>query len=263
MGLLTNLAAKFGSWGKRTSKGIVLAVVSALLLLVIGPAQAFSQPATTTRPISDFVSTQGTYCLANPAACPNFAGSYVAWTSPSPGRIAVVDFAAKEPVVGQLGTTTSGTVTERPLVDGRVQVRVRLGTQNALTFVQAWDGTPNFNAGAFLFGRTAAGVQAGGAPGVGDSSLEVTFVNSGPGAALPDLVRYVVGDLPIEDLRMIAFQARASGPLRAAFGVADGTPGRAQVTQAGLIATAFRQGFKGGLADGFPVEHINLSIVGR
>jgi hypothetical protein len=244
-------------WTSRIGAAGAAALVAALLL---APGQLLAQGPTTTRPISDFLSTQGTYCVANPSACPDFLGTYVAWTAPGSGRIAQVDFAAKEPVAGQLGTATSGSVTERRLADGRAEVHVSLRTRNAMTYVLTWDGTTDFDAGAPLFGHTTAQIQGGAAAGVGDSQLDVRFTNSAPGAALPDLVRFVTGDA--SGLNVIGFQASAFGPLRPAFGAANGTPGRAQITQKGLIAAGGHQGFHHGF-DGFPVEHINLSVVGR
>ena len=38
-----------------------------------------------------------------------------------------------------LNTKTDGSVTQRPLPDGRVEVTVVLHTQNALTFISKWD----------------------------------------------------------------------------------------------------------------------------
>jgi hypothetical protein len=228
--------------------------------MLVAPGQLLAQGPTTTRPISDFLSTQGTFCVANPGACPDFLGTYVAWTAPGSGRIARVDFAGKEAVAGQLGTTMSGTITERRLSDGRAEVGIGLRTRNAMTYVLTWDGSPDFDGGAPLFGHTTAQIQGGATPGVGDSELDVRFTNTAPGAPLPDLVRFVTGDA--SGLNFIGFQASAFGPLRSAFGVANGTSGRAQITQKGLIATGTRQGFQHGF-DGFPVEQINLFVVGR
>jgi hypothetical protein len=59
-------------------------------------------------------------------------------------------------------------------------------------------------------------------------------------------------------------RAQASGPLRAGFGVPEGTPGRLEVTQTGLIGTAAiasprsRVGF-----DAFPAEHVIIRATGK
>ena len=252
--------------------GLMLSAVIAAVLLA--PMLAFAAPSAAvdrSRPISDFTSSQGTFCPVLPdPKCLNFVSSYIGWTGPStpaPTRLAAIDFAAKEPVVGsgpnRLNTSFTGSITERALPDGRAELHIILHTRNALAQVWACDnfvcpsGAP---AGAALFGHTASEVLAGAAPGVANSSLEVTLINSAPGAPIPDLVRFVVGDLPFQDLARGSFQANGTGPLRSGFGVADGTPGRLQIVQAGLISTAFVNGFRGGLADAFPVERVNLNV---
>ena len=48
--------------------------------------------------------------------------------------------------------------------------------------------------------------------------------------------------------------------LRAAFGVEDGTRGRATVTETG---TLFRTSFGGATGDGFPAERTNLRVTGN
>ena len=57
-------------------------------------------------------------------------------------------------------------------------------------------------------------------------------------------------------LDMLTFEAHAEGTLREAFGVPDGTPGRAQTTQIGLFPPG-----SGATADAYPAEHITLKIV--
>src|SRR5205823_1044637 len=208
--------------GSRAGRRLgVVGFAAALAMLALAPT--FTASAATTRPISDFLATQGTLCVAHPERCPHYLGTYVAWTDPFSGRIAQVDYAGKEAVAGLLGTTTTGTVTEQPLSDGRAQVRVQLQTRNAMTYVLTWDPLANFDAGAPLFGHTTPQIQRGAAAGVGNSQLDTTFNNSAPGAPLPDLVAFNTGDLNIADLTFIAFQASATGPLRTAFGVSDGT----------------------------------------
>lgn len=61
----------------------------------------------------------------------------------------------------------------------------------------------------------------------------------------------------------ISFRVRADGELRTAFGVADGTPGRVEVVQTGLLMAAFNTDYKGALEDGFPAELIKLNVVGE
>ncbi len=86
----------------------------------------------------------------------------------------------------------------------------------------------------------------------------VVFNNSHPGDPLPDLI-----DLFINrpgDIVSLSFRSRADGTLRAAFGVTDGTPGRATVVQTGTLS---RTTFGGATGDGFPAERISLKVTGQ
>jgi len=109
-----------------------------------------------------------------------------------------------------------------------------------------------------LLGLALAGGIVGGAAGadaaVGESSLQVRFGNTAPGAPLPDLQQLFGAPVPgQEGPSFISFYARADGTLRGNFGVPDGTPGRAEVIETGNGATG----------DGFPAERINLNAVGH
>jgi hypothetical protein len=229
------------------------------------------------RPIEDFVNAQGEFCLDPDTFCegdgvncflfvpptPNFLGS----SDPDANICASVDYAGLMDawITSESGgavtfdTQFSGGITERPLADGRAEVHVRLRTTNALTWVV--DGC-DFAGGDLLFGERAPEVLAG-SPYValGDYFLELVLIISEPGADLPDLMElFVCEDEPPDwELRFIAVRANIRGPLREAFGVPDGTPGRVQITQTGLFMT----GFHGAVADGFPVEHIKLHVLGE
>src|SRR5438552_1542215 len=95
------------------------------------------------RPITDFTSRQGTYCLKpdssgnvdcaasgyNGTGCalfvppqPNVGG----WIDPTTAIFTLVDYAglADKLLNGALGTTLDGSVTEVPLADGRAEVTV-------------------------------------------------------------------------------------------------------------------------------------------
>src|SRR6266478_6596434 len=52
---------------------------------------------------------------------------------------------------------------------------------------------------------------------------QLVFINTSPGAMLPDLMQLVFLPVPGQELRMVTFRAQANGTLRAAFGVPDGT----------------------------------------
>jgi hypothetical protein len=175
-----------------------------------------------------------------------------------------------------LGTTVSGSVTERPLADGRAEVTVNLHTNNALAWATTLDLSlpldPQFNSNPLTFGSRAQDVATGATPALGDSHLRVVFKNTAPGAPLPDLICINAGPgcptaAPCPagfEIDFLSVQENATGPLRAASGLGpDGTPGRLIVDQIGLIKPAIANGFKGALVDAFPVENIELRRIGR
>jgi len=264
----------------RTNRARALAVCAGLLVVItlgcsrstpVGPQGVTLNNATTTpqlaaavqRPLSDFLSTQGTTNGFIPPL-PDF----IAWTNNDPQTMFVsVDYAG---VVASylnshggpsLGTTMSGSVTERPLADGRAEVSVLLHTDRALTWTIALPPT-DLATDPLLYGYRGTDLLADPSltPALSSSDLQVVFKNTAPGAALPDLVTaFILGEAePGQELVMLAFRSRGSGPLRAAFGVADGTPGRCTVVNTGLFQTPF----KGAVADAFPAEHVQLQAVG-
>jgi hypothetical protein len=228
--------------------GLGATLALAALFLVPMPAAADDSRR---RPLSDFLSQQGTHCLmfAPPEPCvlfqppvPNFVG----WTAPATSRFALVDYAGvfdnyyKRQGRGSrgVGTEIEGSVTERRLPDGRALVDVKLETEKALFWVS--DFGPRIppadhfqcKPNSVLFGNCYQDVLAGTKrPTTGESRLELRFTNSAPGARLPDLIQLVFQPTAAQELRSISFLAEARGPLRSNFGVPDGTPGRATVTQ--------------------------------
>lgn len=260
----------------------VVAIMGVSLGFIVLATMA--QARTTKRPISDFVDNQGTFCIDDgmggcflfvpPVA--NFLGWDTLQEVPpqqgnvQPVRCASVDYAglanAKiEELSGgtiSFGTTTSGTVTERPLADGRAEVSVRLHTNNALIWVASGgdNNTCDFATDPLLFGHRVPDVLAGADAALGESFLQVKFVNTAPGAPLPDLEQLIFAPEPGQEFpSFISFTARADGTLQGNFGVPDGTPGRAEVIQTGLFMTQF----KGATGDAFPAERINLQVVGK
>jgi hypothetical protein len=171
-----------------------LGAAMAVATLVIMPTSAAADDSRK-RPLSDFLSQQGTHCLmfAPPEPCvlfqppvPNFVG----WTAPSTFRFALVDYAGvfdnyyKRQGRGSrgVGTDIEGTVTERRLPDGRALVDVRLETEKALFWVSDF-GPSVPPADQFqckptnvLFGNCYQDVLAGTKrPTTGESRLELRY----------------------------------------------------------------------------------------
>jgi hypothetical protein len=244
----------------------IIIIISLAMIMI--PSVVLSQGPTTIRPIEDFVDAQGTFCIGVPPDCflivppiQNFLGM----SDGSTGWGASVDYAglANEWIEDEtggavsFGTETSGTVIELMLPDGRAEVRVQLHTNNALTWVV--DDAGDFAGSNLLFGQRAPEVLAGAEPAFGDSFMSLVFINTAPGAPLPDFIQLVIFPEEGQELRFLKFNAKANGPLRDNFGVPDGTPGKATVIETGLFMTPFM----GAVADGFPVERIKLQEVGN
>jgi len=223
---------------RRAKPALALALIGVFAIGAISTAQA-SRSATSIRPISDFVSQQGTFCLDDGmGGCflfvpptPNFAG----WVDLLTSKFVLVDYAglANATYGGVFGTQTSGTVVEQPLPDGRAEVTVTLHTTRALTWVAE---CCDFANGTLLFGHRAPDVLAGADAALGDSFFQISFTNTAPGAPLPDLIQLFFAPAPGQQLHQFVFRATATGTLRSAFGVPDGTPGRVTVAETGNIA---------------------------
>jgi hypothetical protein len=243
-----------------------LLVVSVLLLLTMAVAgEGVVVAAAGQRPIEDFVNRQGTFCIYpdftggtyadtcppdSPLIVPPVA-NFIGWTDLAEGIAASVDYAglADAFAEGAFGTETTGTVTERPLKDGRAEIHVKLHTKNALSWVvDGFDFT-----GPLLFGHRAPDVEDGEEPALGESLLHVKFINPEPGAELPDLIQLLYFPEDDQELLFLSFNARADAPPD------DGTPGRVQVVQTGLFMTEPQAP----TWDGFPVENIILLPVGQ
>jgi hypothetical protein len=219
----------------------------------------------THRPIADFVDAQGnTQIFVPPVA------DVRAWTSPfaeTPLRFAWVDYVggADDFLDGALNTGTSGKITETPQTDGGARVDVVLHTHRALawaieldlscvpppgddfacTFAQIAESTP-------IFGYRPQEVDADHRPALVQVKYELSFLNTEPGAPLPDLIEAeVLGDKPPGyELLSENFHAYGLGPARDADS-GDET-GRAKLT--------VDQVQEGGV---FSVEVVDVRRIGR
>jgi hypothetical protein len=223
--------------------------------LVLCSAPALAQ--TSNRPIDEFVAAQGTFCVDDGAGgCVLFVPpvqNFVGWTDTNNFLGASVDYAglADDATGGVLGTTFSGTITERTLQDGRALIKVSLHTENALTWVIPFDPTSSdnqFRDNELLFGVRAADVIDGAAPSLGTSKLVLEFTNPAPNLPLPDFNQLLFAPEPGQELLSVHFEATATGTLP------DGSTGKLHVSERGI----FDNGFHGAVGDGFPAELINL-----
>jgi hypothetical protein len=118
-----------------------------------------------------------------------------------------------------------------------------------------------------LLGADPAATAEGAEPGLGQISLKTTYiVDRAPGETMEDLMQVIFGGWPdwvdppppfIGEQTFLTSQSLAFGPL------ADGSPGMATGAQAAPIRAANRNGWKGALWDGFPVEMIRVQAIGN
>jgi len=99
------------------------------------------------------------------------------WTDPAASLFVLVDYAglANQYLGGALGTTMDGSVSEEPLADGRADVTVLVHTKNALTWAVAGFDSAN---GPLLFGHRAQDVAGGADAALGESTLQLRFINT-------------------------------------------------------------------------------------
>jgi hypothetical protein len=210
---------------------VLTAVVALASFALVGcdtgaPTSSTSEPVnkTTKRTIEEFVAAQGTFCFDLGSGCFQFVPpleNFLGWTTSSPSaRAASIDYAgiadryikAQTGNARTLGTTFSGSVTERELADGRVLVSVDLKTDNALAWaVESYD----FAGGSLLVGVRAPQVLAGAAPVLGSSHLTVDFTLANSGDPLPDLLQILAFPTAGQEVRRITFEGKAKA--------ADGT----------------------------------------
>ena len=238
--------------------------VALALLAAASPASADQ------RPISDFTSRQSTWCAVfndvgidcdasyyggPTCADGGFASTFpLFWTDPKTGVTAFVDSLGQFDE-GEFGTVVDGSVSESALPSGLADVRVVMHASNA--YMRAFDA--EFNP-LFGYGRVG-GLQP---PSLGDALIQVKFKNTAAGAPLPDFSQLQSCPEPGQALEVISLRARASGPLRAEFGMPEGTPGRLEVTQTGLIGTSAIASLRSRLAiDAFPAEKVILRATGK
>ena len=252
---------------KRHSKVLVGAVVAMVALALAGNPAA-GGPAGQ-RPLSDFLDTQGSANDFDPA------GNFWGWIAPAPGvktptssyvggNAAVCDYAGLENKYlvanggPDLGTSFTGSVKERPLKDGRIEVSVELHTKNALvwgTRITAPDFGDAFS-DPVIFGARPDDVLNGATPAIGECHSAFTWKQA-PGELIDFCKAFEFPDVEVVNW---SFRANGSGPLTAVAGLGpDGTPGRLFISQTGF----FRTSFMGATADAFPAEIVEVRKVGK
>lgn len=220
----------------------------------------------TQRPVSDFVNAQGLTSYFVPPV-KDFMGWYM--FGDSQNLLASVDYAGltDQYLGGTLGTKITGSITERPLPDGRAYVSVNLHVRNTMMYILEYQ-TGDFATDPLLFGNRGQDVANGMKPAIGDAHFEAEFINTAPGAPLPDFMWAQFGYFypsfsllpsgypwPYFEPVCVRCNITADGPLHAAAGLGPyGTPGRGRMIQVNLRPFAQQQGTRGDL---WPIEVID------
>jgi hypothetical protein len=260
------MKSKFVSWFCITGLFVVVVLSGCSKTNPLGPSEDVTRTSSGSvgvlaqRPLSDFLSAQGTTNLFFPPF-----PDYIGWANNNPQtRFALIDYtglaAAYLAANGgpSIDTQVTGDVSERALSDGRAEVTVNLFTTNAI----AWAVGVADITGPLLYGYRPADLLTDPSlqPALSRVEMHVVFTNDAVGAPLPDLVNaFILGNATAgQSLTTLSFRSSGNGPLRAAFGVADGTPGRLDVSQSGILHASGQ----GATADGFPAEVVNIGPVG-
>ena len=154
-----------------------------------------------------------------------------------------------------MGSSFEGQVTERARKDGRADVHVVFHARNVL----AW-AIDTSNGNAIVFGHTGAQVSGGADAALADVLLTMDFINTAPGAPIPSLYALSFIPSPNYTLNKMSVVANASGTFRAAYGVADGTPGKMRTTQRGLFDV---KGIDKTHPDQYPAEKVTFIVNGQ
>lgn len=237
-----------------TSVGMILLLVVSMCAITISSTvvAAPSDNGVSHRPIEDFIDTQGTY-----------NGLFLSWGTNIWDRESSVDYAgldneAIKAATGlDLGTTFSGSITERDLGDGTTLVTIHLHTKNALTRVVAWPS------GDYIYGSTVAEVIAGGHASLGDCKMDFAYqTTAGKGAPIPDLWEMAVVGMEDAWPTKCNFVASSRGELNEEYGVPQGTPGKVTVVmEANFEAPGLYKNFFA--IWHWPVSTVNVRQVGK
>jgi hypothetical protein len=148
-----------------------------------------------------------------------------------------------------------GTVRERDLPDGRAEILLNVHFTDAFAYARdlTQPGAPT------IFGFRTAELSGHPElrPGLASGHIQARFIIAYPGAPLENFCTTVFFS---PGLLSMSIRVNGDGPLRAAFGVPEGTPGKLLESQTGLFDIPGRGA---GVADGFPAELIRVFKAGK
>jgi hypothetical protein len=135
-------------------------------------------------------------------------------------------------------TTTSGSIKETLMNDGRAKVTVDLHTENALTFAFT-SATGNFGDAPPDFGYRPGDLLADHSlkPALGTCDFSITFYNPAMDEAIPD-IRLLLEN-QIQDVVKLTVNSTSTGTFHALSGFSEGTQGTVTNHQIGQIFKLF------------------------
>ena len=161
------------------------------------------------RPLSEFLEAQGSNSsFFEPVP------DYIGWGDTPFTTFVLIDYAglADQYLIDHCGTTAGttvrGSVTERPLPDGKARIRVKLHLGNVMGFAQSGEdlieNNWEFHNTGTIFGNKTMDVCEGATAAVGKATFKVTFTME-QDAPLPDLMDVIY----TSDYHPISFELKA------------------------------------------------------
>jgi hypothetical protein len=219
-------------------KSLLILIAAAIL-----PLAASAQSASKMRPLSDFINAQV---------------STSSWDDNAVTKFVFVDmFGTLNKTLQAVGlygegTDETGYCEESPIDAAHTLVHVHVSTSNAIAYAYGPGGTTWLGSNFFeiILGYRAT---------LADSLFDITFINDQPvGGPLPDFSQLYNFPDPDQRIERVKFVTQFKGPLRAAFGVSDGTPGMAMTSQDGPLSAhsgKFTLTY-------FPAAHLDIKAIG-
>jgi hypothetical protein len=243
---------------KFSKVGMILMLVVSICALTMSSTvvAAPSAKGVSHRPIEDLIVTQGTY-----------NGNFLSYINNEWIVEISVDYAGldNQAIIDgggeDLGTTITGSITEKVLADGRTLVRISLHAKNALTRSIDW------SIGDYIFGSTVAEVLDGAHASLGECKFDMTYITTAaPGSDMPDLLEMAYYGIEGYSMVSVNFVATSKGELNEAFGVEQGTPGMAHTTQsANFYAPGMPNNHKTHPSNPWtwPAGHVTVKQIGK
>ena len=204
----------------------------------------------TTRPITDFLKTQGTFCWPDDmGGCKLYVppvANYAAWYDQDHKTAVSVDYAglfsswAASQGYPSYGTQVTGSITERPTGDGRAYVLVQLRASNASMFMT--DGLDLQN-GRLLLGTRPKEMRSSTASttknmALGQASFDIRFINPAMGMPMPDLVELI--RKPGSGQQYIGSDFKFEGDVNYTDASGNVTPSHISIAKTGEIAPSYQ-----------------------